>query len=74
MATAGGARTLGLNTGRFAAGYAFDAIVIDTQVDDSNLTAWEGMDSHDDVLQKIVYNAGRSNVTSVWVQGRRVSS
>ena len=29
MATAGGARALGLNTGRFAAGCAFDAIVID---------------------------------------------
>jgi guanine deaminase len=73
MATAGGARALGLNTGRFAAGCAFDAIVVDTRVDDSNLTTWESMDSYDDVLQKIVYNAGRSNVTAVWVQGRLVS-
>jgi guanine deaminase len=73
MATAGGARALGLNTGRFAQGCAFDAIVIDTRVGDSNLTTWEGMDSHDDVLQKIVYNASRSNVADVWVQGRRVS-
>jgi guanine deaminase len=73
MATAGGARVLGLDTGRFAAGCAFDAIVIDTRVDASNLTVWAGMDSHDDVLQKIVYNAGRSNIAGVWVQGRRVS-
>jgi guanine deaminase len=74
MATAGGARALGLKTGRFAPGYAFDAIVVDTRADDSNLTTWEGMDSNDDVLQKIVYNAGRSNIAGVWVQGRRVSA
>jgi guanine deaminase len=73
MATAGGASALGLKIGRFAEGYAFDAIVVDTGVDDTDLSVWDGLDSADDILQKIVYNAGRQNIRAVWVQGRRVS-
>jgi guanine deaminase len=73
MATSGGADVLGLKVGRFAEGYAFDAIVIDTGIDGSELCTWDDMDTLDDILQKIVYNAGRRNITDVWVQGRRVS-
>jgi guanine deaminase len=72
MATAGAASVLGLNIGRFAAGYAFDAIVVDAGIDGSNLRIWDGIDSNEDILQKIVYTAGRHNISDVWVQGRRV--
>jgi guanine deaminase len=72
MATMGGAEVLGIDAGRFAAGCAFDAIVVDATVAESNLITWEGMDTVDDILQKIVYNADRSNISKVWVQGRAV--
>jgi guanine deaminase len=72
MATAGGASALGLKVGRFAAGYEFDAIVVDTTVTDSNLLVWGGMDTPDDILQKIIYSASRNNIAQVWVQGRHV--
>jgi guanine deaminase len=72
MATAGGADALGINAGRIAPGHAFDAIVIDTTIADSDVVAWEGLDTIDDVLQKLIYNADRRNVATVWVQGQRV--
>jgi len=74
LATVGGARSLGINAGLFAPGYAFDAIVVDTCAGDSNLATWSGMDSAEDVLQKIIYNADRRNIRRVWVQGRLVRS
>ena len=72
MATAGGAQALGLKVGQFTEGHAFDAIVIDTSAADSNLKLWPGLDTPDDILQKIIYNADRHNITRVWVQGRSV--
>ena len=72
MATAGGGEALGLKVGKFAEDYAFDAIVVDTDVADSNLIIWEDMDSGDDILQKIIYNADRRNINRVWVQGKLI--
>ena len=72
MATAGGGEALGLKVGKFVEGYAFDAIVVGTDVPDSNLIIWEEMDTGDEVLQKIIYNAERQNIKQVWVQGRRI--
>jgi len=72
MATVGGAKVLNLPIGRFEAGYAFDALLVDTQIRDSNLVVWGGLDSADDVLQKIVNNADRQDIRNVWVQGRAV--
>ena len=69
MATAGGGEALGFNVGRFSEGYCFDAMVVDTSAMDSNLIIWQEMDSLEDVLQKIVYNARRPNIRTVWVQG-----
>ena len=74
MATAGGGEALGLKVGKFLEDYAFDAIVVDTGVPDSNLTIWEEMDSGDDILQKIIYNADRQNIKRVWVQGNIVKN
>lgn len=70
MATAGGGRALDLKIGLISEGYAFDAIVVDTAIADSNLLVWDEIDSDEDVLQKIIYNANRSNIVRVWVQGK----
>ena len=72
MATAGGGEALDLKVGKFVPGYAFDAIVIDTDAPDSNLIIWDDLDSGDDILQKIIYNADRRNIRQVWVQGRQI--
>jgi len=70
MATVGGAKVLGLNIGQLAEGFQFDAIVIDTEIADTNLVVDDISISGEDVLQKIIYNAERRNITHVWVQGR----
>jgi guanine deaminase len=72
MATTGGGLALDLKVGKFAPGYAFDAMVIDTSIPDSNLIIWDGIDEGDDIVQKMIYNAERRNIARVWVQGRRV--
>ena len=69
MATAGGGEALGLKVGKFVEGYAFDAIVVGTDVADTNLIIWEEMDTNDDILQKIIYNAERRNIRQVWGAG-----
>jgi guanine deaminase len=72
MATAGGAKTLGLKVGQFSAGYQFDAIVIDANVEDTNLHVRGDSNTAQDMLQKIIYCAERRNISTVWVQGRMV--
>lgn len=72
LATAAGGKALDLPIGRLAPGYAMDAIVVDCAAPDSNIWHWPGQDSPADVLQKILYNATRGNVTHTWVQGALV--
>ncbi|MGI9206279.1 MAG: guanine deaminase [Woeseiaceae bacterium] len=74
MATVGGARALDLKIGQISDGYCFDAIVVDTESPDSNLKTWDGMDTAEDILQKIIYNADRRNIARVWVQGKLLKS
>jgi len=73
LATAGGGIALDLPIGVFKEGFQFDAILVDARAQDSNLR----LDSNDapaDVLQKIIYHAGRANIREVWVANRRVHS
>ena len=72
LATAGGGKVLDLPIGTFAVGQAFDAILIDSTVADSNLMVWDSIDTPEDVFQKIVYNTARNNIRKTWVQGRLV--
>jgi guanine deaminase len=72
MATVGGANALGLKVGQFRQDFEFDAVLVDTGAAGSNLVVWENLDSPDDILQKIIYNADRQNIKNVWVQGRQV--
>jgi guanine deaminase len=72
MATAGGAEVLGIDAGQFRKGFSFDAIVVDTAPVASNVYIDEALDEPEDVLQKIVYNASKQNISRVWVRGRQV--
>ncbi len=72
MATTAGGLALDLKVGLFKKGYAFDAIVIDANDKDTNLNLWEGLDTHEDMLQKIIYNTDRHDITKVWVQGKMI--
>ena len=72
LATAAGGKALDLPIGRIEAGQHFDAIVVDCHAPDSNVCIWPDSDSPADVLQKIIYNATRANVSQTWVQGALV--
>jgi len=71
LATAGGGIALDLAVGVFQPGYQFDAIVVDAAAPGSNLCLSPD-DGAEDILQKIIYTAGRANIVSVWVAGRLV--
>jgi guanine deaminase len=74
MATTGGGIALGLPIGVLSPGYSFDAIVVDANVPDTDLMFWPDLDTTHDMLQKILHNGIRRNITNVWVQGRQVNS
>jgi guanine deaminase len=74
LATAGGGDVLDLPVGRFVAGHAFDAIIVDTQADGSNIRIFDDIDTPEDVLAKILYSAAPRNITSVFVAGRSIKS
>ena len=63
---------LDIPTGLFAKENYFDAIVIDTSVDQSNIDLKNNLDTLDDVFQKIIHNAGRTNIIQTWVSGRLI--
>jgi guanine deaminase len=71
LATAAGGIALDLPIGVFREGYRFDALVVDANVPNGDLRLYPD-DTEADILQKIIYNAGRSNIGAVWVDGRLV--
>ena len=71
LATAGGGIALDLPIGVFRAGFQFDAVLIDASAPGSNLH-FDSLDTAEDVLQKIIYHAGRANIRDVWVANRHV--
>lgn len=72
LATAGGGEALGLPVGKFAPGFHFDAVLVDTGRPASPLKAWEGLDTIEETAAKIVLNATRDDIVKVWVRGRAV--
>jgi guanine deaminase len=70
LATAGGGDVLDLPIGRFAVGNAFDALIVDTEIDEAGIRIFEEIDTLEDVLGKILHMAARRNITSVFVAGR----
>ncbi len=72
LATAGGGEALGLPVGKFEPGFHFDAVAVDTARPASPFRVWPDLDTPEDVVGKIVLNATRDDIASVWVQGRAV--
>ena len=58
--------------GLFLPGYAFDALVIDTQTPDSDIFVIPELDNPRDKLEKIIALNRRTNIRKVWVQGKLV--
>ena len=73
LSTRGGAEVLGLDAGVFRDGAPFDAVLLDLAAPGSNVRAFDGVDSHADVLEKIVNLATRANIKGVWAEGRKVA-
>lgn len=71
LATAGGADVLDVPAGRFAAGRQFDAMLVDPNAPGTTLRVDGDLDTAEDVVQKIVFNASKPNIRDVWVAGRR---
>ena len=69
LATKGGAEVLDIPTGSFEKGKYFDALLIDTQIDNAKISIHEEVDNEQDVIQKMVMLATRSNIVKTWVSG-----
>jgi guanine deaminase len=72
LATAGGGEALGLPVGKFEPGFDFDAVAVDTARPASPFRIWPDLDTPEDVAGKILLNATRDDIASVWVQGRAI--
>ena len=72
LATAGGGEALDLPIGRFAPGYRFDAIAVDTTHRQGGIRLFDRTDPTG-IFEKILYGATRANLAAVWVDGRRVA-
>jgi len=72
LATTGGAAVLGIRVGSFRVGQQFDAFVVDVAASNIGLRRWDDVDSEQRLFEKIVRLAGPSDITAVWVAGRRV--
>ena len=73
LATAGGGAAIETPVGRFAPGFAFDAVQIDPDAPHGTIRLWDDRDD-ERVLQTILYTASRANVAGVWTNGIAVSS
>lgn len=73
LATVGGGEALGLPIGKFAPGFKFDALVMDLNAHGSNINWLPDLDTIEDVFQKLVLNATRSNIVMTWVNGAVVA-
>ena len=72
LATTGGGRALGLPIGLIEPDYRLDAVAVSPGAAESGLDVWPELDGPEDVLQKVIHNVGRVDITDVWVDGRRV--
>ena len=68
LATTGGAEALGLPTGTFEPGRAFDMQVVDTKRPDCDLTGFGVFDAPIDRLARILYLSTPDNVRKVYAQ------
>ena len=69
LATKGGAQVLNIPTGSFEQNYYFDAILIDTQANNSRISFDNSIDSDEDIIQKLIMLSTRANIVKTWVGG-----
>ena len=69
LATKGGAQVLNIPTGSFETDYYFDAVLIDTEVENSRISLNKSTDSDEDIIQKLIMLSTRSNIVKTWVGG-----
>lgn len=73
VATAGGAQVLDIPVGLFEKGRYFDAILVDYPEPQGASSAGSDNDG-EDLIQSLLYNASRSDIRCVWVNGRLTHS
>ncbi len=71
-ATAGGGQALSLPIGKLAKGYAWDALVLKTDVPEARLPIFDQKEELTDIFQKLIYMSQGANIRKVWVQGQLV--
>ena len=69
LATKGGAQVLNIPTGSFETDYYFDAVLIDSEVENSRISLNKSTDSDEDIIQKLIMLSTRSNIVKTWVGG-----
>ncbi len=74
LGTTGGGIALDLPVGLLSPGMLFDAVAVDIAAADSDVMAWEGLDTDEEILSKIIHGGSRSNIRQVWVGGESVKS
>ena len=72
LATKGGADVLNILAGSFEKENYFDALLIDTEIDNAKISIQDGVDQDEDIIQKMVMLATRSNILKTWVGGLSV--
>lgn len=73
MATLGGAKSLGIPSGRFEVGCYFDAVQFDPNSEGSQIPTYSfGVERKLDELQQTVFLGSVNNIVTVYVQGREV--
>ena len=72
LATMGGAEVLGLPVGLLAPGRRFDAVLVDPRAGAGAVRVWPEVDDDARVFEKIVRLVSPSDITEVWVEGRRL--
>lgn len=71
-ATAGGGEALSLPIGKLAKGFAWDALVVNTDVASARLPIFDPEEALLDIFQKLIYMSQSANIRQVWVQGQLV--
>lgn len=73
LATVGGADLLDIPVGLIEVGRKFDAVVVTTSLAGSALQIWDDTDNDHRTFEKVVRLTNPSDISDVYVNGRRVS-
>ena len=69
LATASGGEALRLPIGQFGEGYRFDALAVQANGEGSGFRHYPGLDTLEELFEKLVLTADRGAIARVWVDG-----